>query len=127
MSETGRRSVRLPEYDYSEGALFLTMTLWRRPCIFGDIAREGTRLSSIGEIVKDERLRSRVLRGQISLDVWVIMPNHLHAIVWHRMEGVLPASNSHVGAHARPERRAEGPQSKEQCAPTPGPHLFRLT
>jgi hypothetical protein len=99
MTAKDRHSTRLPQYDYREGAFFVTMCTWRRRCLFGKIRAERVLLSSIGEIAKQEWLRSKTLRKQISLDAWVIMPNHLHAVVWHRMGGPPLASETDVGAH----------------------------
>jgi len=38
-------------------------------------------LSAIGRIVRDEILKSIELRKELSLDTWLIMPNHIHLIV----------------------------------------------
>jgi REP element-mobilizing transposase RayT len=39
-------------------------------------------LSAYGEIVQEEWLASAKIRQEIALDVFVIMPNHVHGIVW---------------------------------------------
>ncbi|WP_228044095.1 hypothetical protein [Dolichospermum sp. LEGE 00246] len=36
----------------------------------------------IGQIVVQEWLKSSAIRQEIELDEWVLMPNHLHGIVW---------------------------------------------
>jgi putative transposase len=38
-------------------------------------------LSPVGEIVADEWGRTEQIRPSVSLDQWVVMPNHLHGIV----------------------------------------------
>jgi REP element-mobilizing transposase RayT len=77
-----RRSIRLRDYDYSQGgAYFVTICTRDRECLFGEIIGHTTRLSAVGEIVHDEWLRSVDLRKEIDLDGWVMMPNHIHAIV----------------------------------------------
>lgn len=40
------------------------------------------KLSDIGEIVNTEWLQSFAIRKEIKLDTYVIMPNHIHAIVY---------------------------------------------
>ena len=35
----------------------------------------------MGEIVKDEWLKSAIVRNNIRLDEWIIMPNHIHGII----------------------------------------------
>ncbi|WP_258367085.1 transposase [Mesotoga sp. TolDC] len=77
-----RRSIRLKEYDYSRtGAYFLTICTYRRQCLLGTMVDGRVILSSIGKIVVEEWLRSAEVRKEIELDAFVIMPNHLHAIV----------------------------------------------
>jgi putative transposase len=39
-------------------------------------------LNLIGQIVVQEWLKSSEIRQEIGLDEWVLMPNHLHGIVW---------------------------------------------
>lgn len=78
----GRRSARLPGYGYSQlGVYYVTLCTHRRQCLFGAIAQERLRLSPIGEIAKEEWLRSCEVRPGLVLDAWVVMPNHLHGIV----------------------------------------------
>jgi hypothetical protein len=48
----GRRSIRLPEYDYTlSGATFVTLVTEGRECLFGEIDGEGMHLSPIGDLV----------------------------------------------------------------------------
>ena len=39
-------------------------------------------INQIGQIVMQEWLKSSEIRQEIELDEWVLMPNHLHGIVW---------------------------------------------
>jgi REP element-mobilizing transposase RayT len=80
-----RNSLRLSEYDYSQaGAYFITLLSHRRECVFGRVIGEEVSLSEIGEIVQEEWFKSRVVRAEIRLfeDELIIMPNHMHGIVW---------------------------------------------
>lgn len=73
---------RLRDYDYSQaGNYFVTMVAAFRETLFGHISDGEMILSPIGEIVREEWLRSPLIRHEIELPVFVIMPNHLHAIV----------------------------------------------
>jgi len=67
-------------------------------------------LSPLGGIIRDEWLRSITLRKEICLhdDEFVVMPNHMHAIVWMLdplivgADGVrppIPASNKIIETH----------------------------
>ena len=48
-----RRSVRLKEYDYSSlGEYFITICTKDKECLFGEIADEEVKLSSIGRIAE---------------------------------------------------------------------------
>ncbi len=80
-----RRSIRLNGYDYSQpGAYFVTMVTQNRAEIFGQVVDGEMKLSALGQIVHDEWMRSIGIRKEIQLhdDEFVIMPNHLHGIVW---------------------------------------------
>jgi REP-associated tyrosine transposase len=77
-----RRTIRLREYDYRQaGAYFITAVAHGRGMLFGEIARGETRLNEFGRIVEEEWQKSSVIRREIELDVFVIMPNHIHGIV----------------------------------------------
>ena len=87
-----RRSIRLREYDYGQaGAYFVTVCTQDRECLFGEVVDGGMVLNAPGKVVAAVWLRSAVIRGEIELDVFVVMPNHLHGIVVIR----------DVGAHGR--------------------------
>lgn len=77
-----RRSIRLRGYDYREaGAYFVTICTANRECFFGEIVDEAMQLNRLGEIVQDEWHRTSILRPQVSLDAFVVMPNHIHGII----------------------------------------------
>ncbi|MBD2306175.1 transposase [Chroococcidiopsis sp. FACHB-1243] len=77
-----RQSIRLRGYDYSQaGAYFITICTYQKECIFGEVMDCQMRLNKVGCIVAEECLRSPTIRPGIELDEWVIMPNHIHAIV----------------------------------------------
>jgi len=75
-------STRLKDWDYSrDGYYFVTICTQDKKCLFGDVIDEKVRLSAIGEIVADEWQKTPQIRKNVSLDAWIIMPNHLHGIV----------------------------------------------
>jgi REP element-mobilizing transposase RayT len=77
-----RRSIRLKKYDYSSiGLYFVTICTQHRKCLFGNIQNGAMRLNAYGQIVKDEWLKGEILRKEIKSDEFIIMPNHMHAIV----------------------------------------------
>ena len=77
-----RRSTRLPQYDYSQaGAYFITVCAYNRKCLFGEIKKETMVLNKYGEIIRNEWMRTAVIRKNIIIDEFVVMPNHLHGII----------------------------------------------
>lgn len=77
-----RRSIRLPGYDYSQsGAYFVTICAYQRQCLFGNVVDGRMVLNQYGAIVADEWQKSSVIRQEIELDGWMVMPNHFHGIV----------------------------------------------
>jgi len=80
-----RRSIRLPDYDYtSPGAYFVTICTHQGELLFGKSMGEAVVLSEYGQIAHEEWVASEHIRREIELDAFVIMPNHLHGIVWIR-------------------------------------------
>ena len=93
---TRRRSIRLQNYDYSQpGAYFVTICTYKREFLFGHIEDGVIYHTIFGEIVCQEWLRSEEIRSEIQLDLFVVMPNHLHGIV------VITHSDGIAGAHGR--------------------------
>ena len=54
---------------------------YRRECLFGDLANGQIHLNEYGRVIKTEWLRTAVIRPNIELDEFIIMPNHFHAIM----------------------------------------------
>lgn len=89
-----RRSIRLLGYDYSQGGSYsVAICADRRECVFGDIVDGQMRLNQYGEIIADEWQKSSVIRREIKLDAWVVMPNHFH--------GIVIITDNSVGANGR--------------------------
>jgi putative transposase len=77
-----RRTIRLPGYDYGWAATyFVTICTRDRAHVFGDVDRGVVRLNPFGRIAASEWRRIGRHRPGVALDVWVIMPNHLHGVV----------------------------------------------
>ena len=95
-----RQSIRLPGYDYRQsGAYFVTMCAYQRQCMFGEVVDGQMVLNQYGAIVADEWQKSSVIRQEIELDAWIVMPNHFHGIV---------IIENHVGANDNHHVRANG-------------------
>jgi putative transposase len=77
-----RRSLRLRRYDYAQaGAYFVTICTQDRACLFGDAVGEDMVLNNAGRMVRSvwEGLPDRF--SGMELDAFVVMPNHVHAII----------------------------------------------
>ena len=77
-----RRSIRMKGYDYSqEGLYFVTICCYNRECLFGDVVNGEMVLNEFGTIACNEWLNTTNIRKNVELDVFVIMPNHMHGII----------------------------------------------
>jgi REP element-mobilizing transposase RayT len=101
-----RRSIRLREYDYSQtGFYFITICVHERQCLFGEIINGQLQLNKYGEIAHNEWENTAKIRKNVSLDVFVIMPNHVHGIVVihdNNRRGTMPRALEKDTAHHAP-------------------------
>jgi len=73
----------LKDYDYSlPGGYFITICTKNKECFFGDIKNKKTEYSKIGEMANKFWLEIKNLHNFIILDKWIIMPNHVHGIIF---------------------------------------------
>jgi len=78
-----RHSIRLGGYDYSRpGAYFVTICTHDRACLFGDVAEGEMRLNDAGRIAEQCWRDIPAHFPRLDLDAFVIMPNHVHGIIW---------------------------------------------
>jgi len=79
---TALASRRLANFDYTSGrAYFVTLCVQDRRPRFGTIRAGILRLSAAGLIVEEEWSRAALIRPGVVLDAFVVMPDHLHAII----------------------------------------------
>jgi REP element-mobilizing transposase RayT len=75
-------SHRKPNWDYSEaGHYFITICCQNQKHYLGKIENHKMILSDYGKIVEREWHESFALREELFLDEFILMPNHLHAII----------------------------------------------
>ena len=75
-------SSRLKEWDYSAvGWYFITICTGARIPFFGDIEDGDVRRSPLGEITLRCWLEIPNHFSQVSVDEFVVMPNHVHGII----------------------------------------------
>jgi REP element-mobilizing transposase RayT len=139
--------MRLEGYNYTRpGAYFITLVAYHRENIFGRIVNGQMEYSALGQIAHDEWMRSNDLRCEICLckDEFVVMPNHIHGIVWIADPvGLAEAGPDAVGADGvRPDTESDAvgvdmvgvdavgadgvrPEEGARRAPQPGEPLRR--
>ncbi|HUN23664.1 MAG TPA: hypothetical protein PK299_11080 [Anaerolineales bacterium] len=84
-------------YDYSQaGAYFITICCQDRICRFGNVFNGEMNLNPLGQTAYDEWGKLRDRFPNIELDVFQIMPNHIHGIIVLNPvgAGVNPAPNT---------------------------------
>jgi REP element-mobilizing transposase RayT len=86
-----RRSIRLKGFDYSsEGAYFVTLSVRGRQCLFGDVADGEMKLNDAGRMVLSIWSELPRYGSSIAVDEFVMMPNHVHGIVFLNNVGAGP-------------------------------------
>lgn len=78
-----RRSLRLRGYDYSAaGGYVVTICAQGRLCLFGDVCDGEPWLSDAGRMVERWWLPIPGRFPSVEIDAAIVMPNHLHGIVF---------------------------------------------
>ena len=77
-----RRSIRLPDYDYSRvGYYFITVTAQNREHLFGEIVDGGMILNVAGKLIHTLWYDIKNDFPNVVLHDFVVMPNHIHGII----------------------------------------------
>jgi len=113
-----RRSLRLKEYDYStDGAYFVTICSYKKECIFEN--------SDINKIIEETWNLIPEHFPSVILDEFIIMPNHLHGILW--IMKIWPSKNEPQKCRGEPCVRPNNPnradalnRAETSSAPTLG-------
>jgi putative transposase len=96
-----RHSIRLKGYDYSlPGAYFVTVLSFHQKPVFGSIKSGLFKANINGNIVRECWHELFKHYCNINLDAFVVMPNHIHGIVFMEDTRVFPRHD--VGAGLRP-------------------------
>ena len=94
-----RKSIRLKDYDYSKnGMYFITICTQNRRCVLSEAVGSGLvsalqiKLSYIGNLIKKALLDlENEFNNNIKIYNYVIMPNHIHAIIEIKRADTRPA------------------------------------
>jgi REP element-mobilizing transposase RayT len=69
-------------WDYrSPGVYAVTICVKERVCCLGEVVETDVALSSFGRIVAEEWSAIPGIHPYVTLDEWIIMPDHLHGIL----------------------------------------------
>lgn len=91
-----RRNLRLPGWDYrSPGHYAITLATQNREWFFGEVHEGKMALNAAGQMVVAIWQEMDDAFPRIAQDAFVVMPNHLHAIVHLSRDG--PAGNPRLG------------------------------
>ena len=103
-------SSRAQWWDYANaGAYFITICTAGREWLFGEILNNEMHLSPIGEMVYQEWNVSFDMRAELFCNTFVIMPNHIHAILRIENGIVVGTHGIVVGTHGRASRQTPTP------------------
>ena len=74
--------VRLPGVRlFPTGRIFYYNCYAQPQCSFGNIIDDEMMLNEFGVLVQNEWLKTGIIRPNINIDAFVVMPNHLHGII----------------------------------------------
>jgi putative transposase len=78
-----RKSIRIQGYDYSQnGAYFVTICTHNKQCLFGQVESGKMVLNKLGLLVEGVWRDISKHYKSVLIDEFVIMPNHVHGIIW---------------------------------------------
>lgn len=110
-----RKRTRLIGYDYTTpGGYFITAVVKHRSCVFGQIKNGTCSLNPFGQIVADQWQWLHNQYPYLTIDEFVVMPNHIHGII-NIMDSVL-----NVGVGNGRDR------SLQDNDPSPDHHLEKI-
>lgn len=76
------QSRRLKGWDYATPAYyFITICTQNRIPWLGKIKNDRVILSQLGKITSDNLEKIPIIYPNVSLDAWIVMPNHIHAVI----------------------------------------------
>jgi len=77
-----RKQLRYRGHDYrAPCCVHVTICTHHRQSMFGTVSINGVHLNDAGEFVADSLQRLHSSTDGIAIDTWIVMPDHLHAII----------------------------------------------
>lgn len=82
MQSPRRKDIRLKNYNYAkEGMYFITICTRNRIKLFGEIETKEIKLTKVGKIVEKSIINLEKIYNNITIDEYIVMPNHIHIII----------------------------------------------
>jgi REP element-mobilizing transposase RayT len=82
LERASRKTLRIKKFDYkSAGQYFITFCTEGRRCLFGDRIESRVHLNEAGNILYQDINTIKNRYYGVDVDAFVIMPNHVHAII----------------------------------------------
>jgi REP element-mobilizing transposase RayT len=95
-----RKSIRLEGFDYgSDGAYYVTVCSHSKKRIFSEIVNGAVSLLPIGKIIEEELQITNRLRHYVTIIEWIIMPDHIHLILFIHKDSKEPEHLAPSGTH----------------------------
>lgn len=86
-----RQTPRAQWHHYNDGDYFVTICTKNREHYFGKVVNDTVQLTKIGEFLKLQIENTEKIRnGDVTIPIYVIMPNHVHLIIAVRTDAVCP-------------------------------------
>ena len=99
-----RKSIRLKGYDYSKAGLyFITICCEDKKDRFGYVENGVMILNEYGQIAHDEWLQLEERFPNMEMDVFQIMPNHMHGIIELTVGSTLAVDRNYAGENLKKE------------------------
>lgn len=76
-----RKSPRAFFLDYDQGNFFITICTYHRKHFFGEVIDGRMNLSQIGDFANKQLSHANIFYPSIHIPIFVVMPNHIHAIM----------------------------------------------
>jgi REP element-mobilizing transposase RayT len=80
--KNSRHSIRLTNYDYTQSGVYsVTICVKNHSCLFGNIENDNMVLNDAGKMVEKTWCNIPKYYNGYDIDVYQIMPNHIHGII----------------------------------------------
>lgn len=121
-----RRSTRLKNYDYTTpGAYFITICTHQRECLFGEIVDREMQLNRLGVVVAAHWKNLPKYHPRLRLDEFVVMPNHVHGIMFLTDPFVGAGFSDHLDGLT--DNTLAKPAPTDAALPTQGHSISEIT